>query len=818
MKVARLVTPEGEKAQINISVRNLVEFLLREGDIDDRHGSVDPFEAMQEGSRIHRKIQNSMGPFYRAEVPLKYSVEYDDYVLGLEGRADGLVLEMDEHGTVLSATVDEIKGMYMDVMTFEKPVLVHEAQAKCYAFIIANEYDLPEIEVQLTYVSLETEEIKYFSHIYTREEIEEWFITIIGIFKKWADFQYYHKMELLESAQGLEFPYEYRDGQKKLVSDVYRTINRRKILFMQAPTGTGKTIANVFPAVMALGQNLAERVFYLTAKTATALAARDAYNLLVQKGYEGKTIMLTAKEKMCLCDETDCNPENCPYARGHYDRINDVIYEVITKESVITRDVILEYAQEYVVCPFELALDVSTWCEGIICDYNYVFDPNVYLKRFFAEGKTGEHIFLIDEAHNMVDRAREMYSETLIKEEILSIKRYAKPVSKKLTNALDKCNRIMLEYKRECDHDITVLDDIDLLLNACDNLQMILEQLFKKEIKFGIYQDEVLDFYFRLRNFTALAYQQDSDHYRIYCDFDEDKNFQLHLYCIDPSAQLQERLKMARSTVYFSATLLPIDYYKDLLCNITDVYAIYVDSVFKQENRLLLLGTDVTSKYTRRGDEEYAKYAKYIHTIVNAKQGNYMVFGPSYKFLADIKQKYVEEFADQDSIKESEDSYKEEYDNVEILLQQQNMTEQEREDFLLEFEKKREKSMVAFCTLGGIFSEGIDLVGGKLIGSIILGAGLPQVGNERKLMSDFFDDNGKNGFEYAYLYPGMNKVIQAAGRLIRTKDDVGVIALLDDRFRFSSYRKTFPREWNDATFTTVEDISSKLTNFWNKKD
>lgn len=797
MKVSRLVMSQGQKPQVNISVRNLVEFLLREGDIDDRKGSVDPFEAMQQGSRIHKKIQSSMGPFYKAEVPLKFHIEYDDYSLGLEGRADGILLEQDENGSVITATVDEIKGMYMDVMTLKKPVLVHEAQAKCYAYMIANEYKLENVEVQLTYCSLETEEIQRFNHNYSYEEIEDWFLTIINIFKKWADFQYSHKMETLASIQDLPFPYEYRNNQKKLVMDVYRSIARRKILFMQAPTGTGKTIANVYPAVQILGQNMAERIFYLTAKTATAIAAKDAYTLLTKEGYEGLTLQLTAKEKVCLCDEADCNPDNCPYARGHFDRINDVIYEIITREKVITRDILINYASEYVVCPFELALDVSTWCEGIICDYNYVFDPNVYLKRFFAEGKNGEHIFLIDEAHNMVDRAREMYSEELIKEEVLSIKKYAKPVSRKLTLGLEKVNRLLLEYKRQCDHDVTVIDEIDSLVNACDNVQIALEQLFKKEIKFGIYQDEVLDFYFRLRNFTSLAYSQDSDHYRIYCDFDKDKNFRLHLFCIDPSARLQERLNMARASVYFSATLLPIDYYKDLLCNIRDVYAIYVDSVFEQKKRLLMLGTDVSSKYTRRDSAEYQKYARYIQTVADAKCGNYMVFGPSYKFLQDVYDEYVGLV-----------------NNVDIIMQKQNMTEAEREDFLGEFEKTRKKSLVAFCTLGGIFSEGIDLVGGRLIGVVVLGAGLPQIGNERRLMSDFFDGQGKNGFEYAYLYPGMNKVIQAAGRLIRTVEDVGVIALLDERFRFGSYRKTFPREWNDAQFTSLDDISLKLTKFW----
>ena len=408
MKVARLVENENEKCQINISVRSLVEFILRQGDIDDTKGKVDPFEAMQEGSRIHKKIQKSMGPFYHAEVPLSYSFEYDDYILGIEGRADGVVIEEGDDDTVIYAKVDEIKGMYIDVNILTGPILVHEAQAKCYAFMVANNYNLDEIEVQMTYCNLETEEITRFNKVYSFENISHWFFTIVEIFHKWSDLQYYNRIERNESIAGLKFPFEYRKGQKKLTEDVYKSILRQKTLFIQAPTGTGKTVTTVYPSVMALGQNLADRIFYLTAKTATAYGARDTFKIFERQGYAGKTILLTAKDKMCMLDERSCCPADCPYARGHFDRINDAIFEVVTKENIITRDLIRDYASEYVVCPFELALDVSTWCDHIICDYNYVFDPNVYLKRFFAEGRKGENIFLIDEAHNMVDRAREM--------------------------------------------------------------------------------------------------------------------------------------------------------------------------------------------------------------------------------------------------------------------------------------------------------------------------------------------------------------------------------------------------------------------------
>ena len=813
MKIARLITLENQKPQINLSVRALVEFLLRQGDIDDSKGKVDPFEAMQEGSRIHKKIQKAMGPFYHPEVFLKHQREYEDYVLGIEGRADGVVYTEDEDGVVTGALVDEIKGMYMDVNVLTGPILVHEAQAKCYAYMISEEYNLSEIEVQLTYCNLDTEEIKRFTKTYSFEDISTWFNAMIDIFNKWSDLQYYGRLERNDSIINLKFPFEYRKGQKKITTDVYKSILRNKTLFIQAPTGTGKTITTVFPAVMALGQNLADRVFYLTAKTSTALGARDTLKLLADQGYEGKTIMLTAKDKMCMLDERSCTPEDCPYARGHFDRINDAVFELVTKENIIVRETIRNYASEYVVCPFELALDASTWCDQIICDYNYVFDPNVYLKRFFAEGRNGEHIFLIDEAHNMVDRAREMYSQTIVKEEVLSIKKYAKTVDKKLVNALERVNKLLLEIKRQCTGELVQIFDIDQLLAACDNLQIIFEKLFKKEVKFGVYQQEVVDFYFKLRNFTSIAYELDFNHYKIYGDFDEDKNFRLTLYCIDPSAQLQQRINFARSSVYFSATLLPINYYKDLLCNDDEVYAIYAESIFDIKNRMILLGTDVTSKYTRRDSGEYEKYADYISKIVEAKQGNYMVFGPSYRFIEEVMKCYTNKYA----VLCDDNPFTEETATSEVIIQKSNMTEVEREDFLLEFDKIRDKSLVAFCTMGGIFSEGIDLVGGKLIGVIVMGAGLPQIGSERKMMQDFFDEQDKNGFEYAYLYPGMNKVIQAAGRLIRTSEDVGVIALLDERFRFSSYKKNFPREWADAKECNLSNVSLYLTNFWAEK-
>ncbi len=777
------------KPQIVISVRNLVEFILNSGDIDEGRGGRMRMEAMQEGSRIHRKIQRRAGADYQAEVPLKYVVSYEEYDLALEGRADGIIYGDD-------VMIDEIKGIYQDVDLLKEPIPIHLAQAKCYAYMFASQENLQRISVQMTYCNLDTEEVRRFQKDYTYSEIKEWFLALISSYKRWADYLYHQKMTRQQSIRGLEFPYAYRPGQKKLVSDVYRSIARQKLLFVQAPTGTGKTLATVYPAVQAMGQNMGDKIFYLTAKTATGLVARDAFALLEERGYQGKTAIVTSKDKMCLLEERACNPGSCPYAKGHYDRVNDAVYDLLQQTNIMDRETILEWAKMRKVCPFEFCLDITNWVDHIICDYNYVFDPNVYLKRFFSEGVSGDYIFLVDEAHNLVDRAREMYSETMIKEEFLLMKRKLKPFGKKLERCLERCNKEMLHLKRQCEN-MLVLGEMDVFVFALLNLATAMDELLQRDVVIPE-RDEMLEFYFKVRNFIYLADYFD-DHYRIYCDYNDNGDFCLHLFCVDPSMMLQERLDRAKACVFFSATLLPIQYYKELLCTKKDVYAIYAEPVFEQRQRVLLIGRDVTSKYTRRNQNEYERFAEYIVQIVSKRKGNYMVFCPSYKMMEEI---YLQFLAKNLS-------------SCDVLLQESGMKEKQREEFIEEFALERETSLVAFCVLGGIFSEGIDLTREKLIGSIIVGVGLPQIGNDREVMKQYFASTGRDGFAFAYLYPGMNKVIQAAGRVIRTSDDTGVIALLDERFCQNAYRSTFPREWDDAIACDVATAGDIVDAFWN---
>lgn len=776
-----------EEKIIRISVRNLVEFILREGDIDNRKVGLPDKEAMQLGGRIHRKIQRQMGSDYHAEVPLNITVPCEGFVIQIEGRADGIQKTAD------GVVVDEIKGVLRELEYIEKPVGVHLAQAKCYGYIYGKQQELDSITVQMTYCQMETEEVKRFQEIFSIEELERWFFNIVMRYEKWARFQVEWRQTRDATIKEAEFPYPYREGQRELVTSVYRTILRKKKLFIQAPTGVGKTMATIFPAVKAVGEGLGDKIFYLTAKTITRTVAEQAFQILKKNGLQYKVATLTAKEKICFCEKAECNPDACPYAKGHFDRVNDAVYEMITTMEEMSRENIETQAKKHNVCPFEMGLDVSLWVDAIICDYNYVFDPNAHLKRFFSEGKKGEYLFLIDEAHNLVERGREMYSAVLYKEEFLRMKKAVKYESVKLTRQLEGCNQMLLEMKRECQtyKEYNSISHFALkLLNVMNGLQKLLEE--REEV-----DEEVLEFYFHVRNFLNI-YEEVDENYVVYTELEEGGDFKLKLFCVNPAVKLQNFLSQGNSTVFFSATLLPIQYYKKLLSVETDDYAVYAHSPFKEANRLLVLGQDVSTKYTRRGYEMYERFAIYIKNVMQAKPGNYLVFFPSYRFMEEVRETF------------------ERYRTEEMccMMQEQNMNEQDREAFLQAFEAERKGSLAGFCVMGGIFSEGIDLTKERLIGAMIVGTGLPQVCNEREILKQYFDRHGENGFDYAYLYPGMNKVLQAAGRVIRTEEDKGVIALLDDRFAGRRYLEIFPREWRELTYCNVKTIGEKVEQFW----
>lgn len=780
---------ENDKRILKISVRNLVEFVMRGGDIDNRHTSAAEKDAMQAGSRIHRKIQRRMGADYRAEVPMKHLVEEERYTILVEGRADGVIEE--PSGIV----IDEIKGVYKDLTRMEEPIGVHLAQALCYGYFYCCEKELERIGIQITYCNLETEEIRRFREERTFEELNEWFGGLIHEYMKWAEYLYRHELRRNESLKELRFPYEYREGQKELAISVYRAVSRGKNLFIQAPTGVGKTLSAVFPSLKAMGEGHGEKLFYLTAKTITRSVAESCFALLRERELYFRTVTITAKEKLCPMEKTECNPDACPYAKGHFDRVNDAVYDIIHREMGITRELVLEYAQKHQVCPFEFCLDISNWVDGIICDYNYVFDPGAKLKRYFADGVSGDYLFLIDEAHNLVGRAREMFSAQLVKEDFLLVKRILKERSPSTVRALERCNKNLLEYKREAEG-YQMHGEIGIFAANLMKLFGEMEQLLELEKEFKD-RDLVLDFYFAVRHFLNMFEGLD-EHYRIYSELGNDGNFRLKLFCIDPSKCLAECLEKGKASVFFSATLLPIRYYKKLLSGNEEDYAVYAHSPFDQEHRLLLIGSDVSSRYTRRNRNEYGKIVSYICALAQSHKGNYLAFFPSYQYMESVE-RLMQERCDDEFV---------------WIMQSSHMTEAEREEFLTEFHTEREKSFVGLCVLGGIFSEGIDLKAERLEGAVIVGTGLPMVCTEQEILKTYFEEQGENGFDYAYQFPGMNKVMQAAGRVIRTAEDRGVILLLDDRFLREETQGLFPREWSSYGEVRRENVEGWLKQFW----
>lgn len=754
------------KIVIKESVRNLVEFCLLKGDIDNRFSGA---ARALEGTRAHQKLQKDNSEIYsryEKEVFMSHEFELEQSIIKIEGRADSIIFDNE------NVIIEEIKSTYKAFSYIDDSNEVHWAQAKVYALIYSLDNNLEQISVRLSYVQLETNEVKSFERIYSIEELKEYTLNILKEYEKFSVFIYNLRYRRNESIKKVSFPFEsYREGQRKLINVVYYTIKEKEMLFAQAPTGIGKTISTIFPAIKALGEGIGDRVIYLTPKTINRKVAQDTFEKLRNEGLKFKVIILTAKEKSCINDEFDCNPEKCIYAKEYYNKVNNVVLEVLKENDEISIDILHNYAKKYNVCPFELGLDISLYCDGIICDYNYIFDPRVSIARIIEQS---DNIVLIDEAHNLIDRAKLMYSASLSKEQILKCKKITKGKLTKLHSVLGKLNSCFIELRNECIHrEVDWFYESDYPKELTKYLNMYLkesEEVLIRGIKFDGY-DEILQLYFDINSFNTIIQLYDKN-YVTYVEKDS-QEVKLTLYCVNPAENLKKCLSRNHSNILFSATLSPIKYYIDMLGGNDENYRLKLPSPFNKENlKVSVSPINIRYKYRLK---TLPFVANKISEFVNEEKGNYIVFSPSYA--------YMESLWD-----EINNNYK--LNDFKLIKQEANMSENEKDDFLNEF--KKNDNLVVLCVLGGIFSEGIDLPGRQLIGSIIIGVGYPKISRENEISREFFKEDG---YDYAYVYPGINKVHQAAGRVIRTESDKGRVLLIDDRYTSSKYSSLLPLEW-----------------------
>lgn len=790
---------------VNISVRELVEFVLRSGSI---FASFVSRARAVEGTMAHKKIQSTMDVNYEKEVKLVHECEVSGIAFVIEGRADGIIRDL------IAVTIDEIKSTRtsLDVIDEDYNPL-HWAQAKCYAYFYATQNHLKDMNVRLTYYNLDTKEIKHLVKVYTYEELEVFFSTLIEKYALWIRFYMDWSKERTSYLKALKFPFDaYRIGQRELAVNVYKSITNGSKLYVNAPTGIGKTISTLFPALKAMGEGHVGKIFYLTAKTITRTVAEKSIQMIYDQGTRVKAITLTAKDKICFLEERNCHPDFCPYADGHFDRVDEAVYDAITHTDLFTRQVIEDYAKKYRVCPFELALDLAVYADVVICDYNYIFDPTVALKRFLDQK---DFVILVDEAHNLVDRAREMYSESISKAQLLSVKRSISKQYPTIAKEINKLNEYLISIRKDY-IDLTgsmISKEAPTKFNRM--IRSFINECDKKLQKGAMHKlpQDLLELYFRGYNFNKICELFD-ERYITYGDQVEG-DLILKLFCIDPSYLIDNMISTCKSIIFFSATLMPIDYYKYMLGG-TDERAIALPSPFDTKRALKLIATDVSTRYQHR-QSSYKKICEYMIKVSKQKVGNYMVFFPSYKYMKDVYnyyELYKEESKGQQHSINSVDIDDNTYELPTIHVQDTNMDEASREDFLNKFHPHPTQTHIGFCVLGGIFSEGIDLTEDRLIGVIVVGVGLPQIGLERDLIKYHFEERDKEGYHYAYTYPGMNKVLQAVGRLIRTKKDKGVILMIDDRLNTPLYNGLMPLEYKDRKCTTLKQVEKDISAFW----
>ncbi len=775
------------KREFKISVRELVQYALRSGDlVFEFQGATRPTDAI----RAHQKVQKSRPQTYQAEMPISHEVETDRFVLTISGRMDGIYSEPDR------IIIEEIKTTSRAPEHFvqhEEPL--HWGQVKTYAYMYAAQHELDEIDAQLVYYQIDSGRIQEIKRRFTFPELQAFVTQLANHYLDWADKMVNWSAVRRASIQALDFPYPaYRPGQRAMAVAVYRTIKNEGQLLVQAATGIGKTMAAVFPGIKAIGEEICSKIFYLTARTTGRAIAEKALDDLRVKGLKIKSLTLTAKDKVCFNPDSACHPDECVYAKGHYDRIDEALTHIFQHDA-FTRTLMLDVAEKYRVCPFEFSLELSLWADVIICDYNYAFDPRVYLRRFFLE-ENGEYAFLIDEAHNLVGRSREMFSAEIFKQPLLDVRRALKTDLPHIFRCLGKINARLVKARKQCEASGLFRAEKaapDNLFPLLRQFLHITERWLTKNFKTA-YREALLDLYFAISGFMRVADQYDDSYVTCYEKIKSD--LKVKLFCLDPSQQLKQALSRCLSAVFFSATMTPINYFKDILGCEEEADRMMIPSPFPKENLGIFVSDRISTLYRHR-DRTKSEVLQPILNLIAQKKGNYLLFFPSYAYMQMIYDLFLKQRP-----------------QASVIVQTPGMPEPEREEFLDRFSHENPDTLVGFAVMGGIFGEGIDLVGKRLSGAVIVGVGLPAICMENDLIRDYFNTTQQAGFEYAYLYPGLNRVLQACGRVIRTEKDRGVLLLIDQRYGTHRYKSLLPPYWNPISASSEQHLAEALQRFW----
>ena len=804
-----------DRAVVTLSVTELCDVALTCGDLDLRpgHGHRPSTVRAAIGAKVHRKLQAEAGILYDGEVAMTNTTVYNGISFEVSGRADG-ILRTDP------VTVDEIKtvgGKAFDL----PPAPMHDAQVKCYAYFLSRERGLERVCTRLTYYRLDDGKTKHLTTTHSAESLRAFYLDLLSRVEYRARILIERETVLRPSVSSAHFPYpSVREGQDIMIRECYRDIRAGKRLFAEAPTGTGKTLSALYPAVRALGEGHCDKIFYLTAKAATRREAYRAAAQLFEHGSHLRTVVLTAREQICQNEQAKrdpagvsrhCNPLDCPYAKGFFDRCGAAVCRALSGQHGFTRRSILEIAEQFHICPYEFQLELSLYCDIVICDYNYAFDPVVYLRRYFEPEQVAQnrYVFLIDEAHNLADRATDMYSAELKLSQTAELWRTLPETEESLRESLEKLNITLQGLRRLC-RDTLQKDETGvergyyLSRTPMESFSDLVRktradiEAWLRTHRGDAYETAVYAVSSPLKHFETISEYYD-ERFLTFVTVEGDERG-VRLICLDPSSILDSCLSRAHASVLFSATLTPSDYFADILGGGKGAVRISLPSPFKPSQFCLAVVPTVSTRYEDRA-RSYKKIATLIAATVSAKAGNYIVYFPSYDYMERVLERFSQK-----------------YPQVETVVQTRGMTAAQRESFLDAFRDDR-KLRVGFCVLGGSFSEGIDLPGRLLIGTVIVGTGIPGLSNERNILRDYYETTRERGYDYAYTYPGMNRVLQAAGRVIRREEDRGVIVLIDSRFAEERYKMLFPDHWDCAQYAgDAIELAETVSCFWKKED